>query len=63
MLITDVIFTRHYELLQTLAGSAGYDLMCLAGMQVLRQELGALVSPSPPLPSPPLPCTDACSGF
>ncbi|UOQ69168.1 nucleotidyl transferase AbiEii/AbiGii toxin family protein [Hymenobacter volaticus] len=48
-LITDVIFTRHYELLETLAVNTGYDLMCLAGIQVLGQELGALVSPSPPL--------------
>ena len=48
-LITDDIFNRHYELLETLAVYADYDVMCLAGIQVLGQELGALVSATPAL--------------
>lgn len=48
-LITDDIFDRHYELLESLAVKAEYDVMCLAGIQVLGQELKALVEVTPPL--------------
>ena len=48
-LITDDIFHRHYELLETLAVDAGHDLMRLTGIQVLGQELGTLARTSPPL--------------
>lgn len=48
-LITDDIFDQHYELLASLSDRAGDDVMCLAGIQVLGQELGTLVSISPPL--------------
>jgi len=48
-LITDDIFNRHYELLESLAVEAGYDIMCLAGIQVLGQELGTLARASAPL--------------
>jgi predicted nucleotidyltransferase len=48
-LITDDIFNRHYELLESLAVEAGDDIMCLAGIQVLGQELGTLARASAPL--------------
>lgn len=48
-LITDDIFDHYYELLAALADRADYDVMCLAGIHVLGQELGTLVGSSPPL--------------
>lgn len=48
-LITDDIFDQHYELLASLSDSADDDVMCLTGIQVLGQELGALVGASLPL--------------
>lgn len=48
-LITDDIFDRHYELLEALEVDTDYDVMRLAGIQVLGQELRALVEISPPL--------------
>jgi predicted nucleotidyltransferase len=48
-LITDDIFTLHYDLLESMDAAAGSDLMLLVGIQVLGQELQALVAASPPL--------------
>ncbi|SDY30008.1 nucleotidyl transferase AbiEii/AbiGii toxin family protein [Hymenobacter psychrophilus] len=45
-LITDDIFARHYDLLESMDAIAGADLMRLVGIRVLGQELGALVASS-----------------